>query len=1008
MSGIHTESGMSGETLKQALVASTGLPVDNVVVLQPAARHTRAENLASLLLGAQSPAHVADVLFVSDPRLADGCARVLWSMDWPETVVSEPRDAIDPALLARARNAVDERRRGVEPDDDLFILCDDGGGGVAVVHAPGVKDLALTPVFSIVGIRMDEVMAIQRLHDTALRASQAEHLQRALFAIADMSASELEMPEMLRGLHRIIAALMYAENIYIVLYDRMRDSLRFIYYVDTVETDLPSCDHDFPMSEMEIALTGHLIRGGKALMGTPAELRQQVQGPLRIAGADCVDWLGVPMMRDGQAHGGLVVQTYVEGFRFSETDKALLGFVAEHVLNALERKQGQAELERRVRERTLQLAEANANLREKIDGLERAEHLQATLYRIAALANSDEGSDRFYRQIHAAVGELLYAENFYIGLLADDREHLEFPYYADAHDPNQPPRRLGRGLTEYVMRSGSAIVVDEAEFVALTERGEIEPMLAIGRVTSDSPSTVCWVGAPLLDSDGVFGVVALQSYREDQRYTRRDAELLTFVAHQIASSLKRRQAAEQLLQLNADLEQRVDVRTRELSEQIAVRERIEATLKHQVMHDPLTGLPNRLYMRDRIERAIARFQRRSDRTFALLYLDVDRFKVINDSLGHLAGDQLLKEVSRRLLQCVRDPDVVARLSGDEFAVLLEEVPQPHTATQVAQRILDTLQEPLTIDGRELRIFASIGIAISELRHQSTDALLQDADTALYAAKTSGRRRFVQFNGSMKRAEPDVLGIEHELRVALETGQFEPYFQPLVRLSDRIRVGYEALVRWNHPTRGVLLPSQFLPVAEECGLVDAIDWQIYRLALASGVELIRAGGYITINVSPRHFQGNDLDSRLLELTGATGFDPSRLRIEVTEGTLLGDSEAVARQLQKLSNAHIATALDDFGTGYCSLGYVHRFSLRMLKIDRSFIEPLDGIKPRRSSAVIGAVLALANSLDIEVLAEGIETEPQHEALRAMGCVYGQGYLYGPPQPVSHWLTASAVAA
>ncbi len=999
---------MGMDTLGQEFTATPSMSIGNLIVVQPNARRSKAETLASLLLGAQSPAEVAEVLFASDPRLARCNARVLWSLDWPAAVSAEPRGLVDQALLVRARTAVDLRRRGLESDSDLSVLCDDGGGGVAVVYAPGIDDLALTPVFAIVGIRMDEVMAIQRLHDTALRASQAEHLQRALFAIADMSASQLDMPEMLRGLHRIIADLMYAENFYIVLYDRVRDNLRFIYYVDTVETDVPSSDHDFPMAEMEIALTGHLIRGGKAMMGSPAELRQQVQGPLRIAGADCVDWLGVPMMRDGQAHGGLVVQTYVEGFRFSDADKALLGFVAEHVLNALERKQGQAELERRVRDRTLQLAEANASLREKVDGLERAEHLQATLYRIAALANSDEGSERFYRQIHAAVGELLYAENFYIGLLSDDREYLEFPYYADAHDPDQPPRPLGRGLTEYVVRRRGACVVDEAEFAALTERGEIERKQAMGKVASDSPSTVCWVGAPLLDSDDVIGVVALQSYSTQQLYTERDAELLTFVAHQIASSLKRRQNADQLRRLNADLEQRVEARTRELSEQIAVRERVEARLKHQVMHDPLTGLPNRLYMRDRIERAIARFRRHPENPFALLYLDVDRFKVVNDSLGHLAGDELLKEVSKRLLHCVREPDVVARLSGDEFALLLEEVPQPDTATHVAQRILDALQEPMSIGGRELRIFASIGIAISQDRHQTTDAILQDADTALYGAKSAGRRRFVQFNDSMQRIERDVLGIEHEIRAGLQAGQFEPYFQPLVRLADRSRVGYEALVRWNHPTRGVLLPCQFLPVAEECGLIDAIDWQMYRSACAAGVELTRDGGYITINVSPRHFQGNDLDTRLLKLAGEAKLEPARLRIEVTEGTLLGDPEAVANQLQKLSNARIATALDDFGTGYCSLGYVHRFPLRMLKIDRSFIEPLGGRNMRRSSAVIGAVLALASSLDIEVLAEGIETEAQHEALLAMGCTYGQGFLYGRPQPSRHWLEASAAAA
>ena len=980
----------------------------DAVVLRLAAIPGRAEALASLLLGAESPADVANVLFASEPRLSQTEARLLWSLDWPETVTSEPPGRIDPLLLERARRAVDLRRRGIEWSSDLSVLCDDGGGGVAVVHSPGIGDLAQTPVFAVVAIRMDEIMAIQRLHDTALRASQAEQLQRALFAIADMAGSERAMPEMLRGLHDIIAKLMYAENFYIVLYDADRDSLRFIYYVDSVDTEAPAVDRDFPMADFEHRLTGHLVRGGRALMGTTEQLRQQVRGPLQIGGADSLDWLGVPMMREGEVHGALVVQTYVEGIRFSNADKALLGFVAEHVLTALERKQSQAELERRVRERTVQLAEANASLRDKVDSLERAEHLQATLYRIAALANSDEGSESFYRQIHAAVGELLYAENFYIALLTEDGQHLEFPYYADSHHPDQPPRPLGRGLSEYVMRQRRACVVDAAEFRALVEQGEIERDLAIGKVASDRPSTDCWVGAPLLDADGVIGVIALQSYSKDLHFRPRDAELLTFVAHQIASSLKRRQSAEQLRRLNADLERRVEARTRELSEQIAVRERVEARLKHQVMHDPLTGLPNRLYMRDRIERALARFHRHPDRPFALLYLDIDRFKIVNDSLGHLAGDELLKEVSQRLLRSVRHPDSVARLSGDEFAVLLEEVSQRSTASQVAQRILDALQEPMILQGRELRVFTSIGIAISEPRHQSTDALLQDADTALYSAKSAGRGRYVEFDDSMQRAERDVLGIEHQLRAALQAGQFEPYFQPLVRLADRSCIGYEALVRWNHPTRGVLEPSQFLPVAEECGLVDAIDWQIYHAACASGVELTREGGYITINVSPRHFQGNDLDSRLLGLAATAKLDPSRLRIEVTEGTLLGDPEAVTKQLQKLASASIATALDDFGTGYCSLGYVHRFPLRMLKIDRSFIEPLGGRDTRRSEAVIGAVLALASSLDIEVLAEGIETEAQHAALLAMGCGYGQGFLYGRPQPAAYWHRTRAIAA
>lgn len=965
--------------------------------------------LASFLLRAQTPEEVAAVLFAYATDLVRANAQMFWSLDGPLALSSEGRGEIDAELAARIAASVEGARRGVSIDPCLAVLFDDGESTIAVLHDPTALALASTSqsVLDAIGVRMTECLAIQSLHDTARRAGQAEQLQRALFAIADLSGSQRDMSEMLRGLHAIIAELMYAANFYIVLRDADRDTLRFIYYVDSVDAEAPAVDRDFPMAEFEQRLTGHLIRRGKALMGTTEELRSQVSGPLHIAGADSLDWLGVPMMRDGEVHGALVVQTYVQGVRYRDTDKALLGFVAEHVLTALERKQSQAELERRVRERTQQLAEANTSLRDKVDGLERAERQQAALYRIAALANSDDDSGMFYQKVHAAVGELLYAENFYIALLSEDGEHLEFPYFVDASGAELAPRPLGRGLTEYVMRRGSTECVDVETFVDLAARGEIETQLSVGQISGDAPQTLCWMGAPLNDADGVFGVIALQSFSAEQLFDSRDAELLTFVAHQIASSLKRRRSADQLHRLNVDLEQRVALRTRELSEQISVRKRVEARLNHQVMHDSLTGLPNRLYMRTRIEQAIDQFSRNRDLPFALLYLDIDRFKVVNDSLGHLAGDDLLKEVSRRLQQCVRQPDLVARLSGDEFAVLIEDVRCAKTATEVAQRILDVLQEPMQIGGRELRCFASIGIAISELRHTTTDALLQDADTALYGAKSAGRRRFLMYSPSLKRVERDVLGIEVELREALRAGQFEPWFQPLLRLADRVTVGYEALLRWNHPERGILLPSEILPVAEECGLIDAIDWHIYRRAMIAGAPLVDDGQYLTINVSPRHFQSDDLDSRLLDLTQATGFEPGRLRVEVTEGTLLGDPEAVAQQLHRLRDGHIEAALDDFGTGYCSLSYLHRFPLRMLKIDRSFVAALGSDDPTRSAVVVGAILALAGSLGLEVVAEGIETEAQHEALCKMGCTYGQGFLYSRAQPAEHWIGLSEVA-
>ena len=257
-----------------------------------------------------------------------------------------------------------------------------------------------------------------------------------------------------------------------------------------------------------------------------------------------------------------------------------------------------------------------------------------------------------------------------------------------------------------------------------------------------------------------------------------------------------------------------------------------------------------------------------------------------------------------------------------------------------------------------------------------------------------------FDESQQKAAMNVLELELQLRHALHAGEFVPYFQPIVRLDDGSTVGYEALIRWQHPERGLLGPGEFLPVAEESGLIEAIDWHMYRLACAAGAPLVGDGGYISINISPRHFQYEDFDQRLLELLRETGFAPPQLRIEVTEGTLLGDPEAAARILQRLQDAGIGTALDDFGTGYSSLSYVHRFPLKSIKIDRSFISDLGQANARRSLAIIEAVQGLARSLGLNVVAEGVETEVQRQALLATGCAYAQGFLFGRPQPAEHW--------
>ncbi|WP_368641417.1 EAL domain-containing protein [Castellaniella ginsengisoli] len=657
---------------------------------------------------------------------------------------------------------------------------------------------------------------------------------------------------------------------------------------------------------------------------------------------------------------------------------------------AAEHERSQTALERRVAERTRELARANERLQAQVRESERAVHLQATLYRIAALGHGEGSNEAFYRSIHEAVGELLNAESFCIALVSDDGQWLDFPYYVDSSGAELLRRPMGRGMSEYAIRCAQTIRLEAEKISALIEQGEVDAD------TYGNPA-VSWLGAPLMGARGVMGIVVVQSYRSDLHYTQQDAELLTFVSYQIANTLQRRQQAEALRILNAELERRVLERTQELRRQIVVRERAQKQLKHQVMHDSLTGLPNRLYLRERLERALGALKREPTRRFALLYLDVDRFKLFNDGLGHGVGDEVLRIVSARMADCVRPPDIVGRLSGDEFAVLLENCPQPSSACLVAERIQARMAQAIEIGGRQLHVSVSIGIAMSRPLYQTVDQLLHDADTALYRAKAAGRHRFVLFDESLHVSSVNVLDLEQQMRDALEKSEFEAYFQPIVRLADGGVTGYEALIRWRHPQLGVLGPGQFLPAAEATGLIEMIDWHMYRLAFQAAPALLGRDKILNINISTGHFHSRDFPQRLLNLTAQAGVALDQLCVEVTESSLLSDPDAAAEILGRLHEAGVRIALDDFGTGYSSLSHVHRFPLRTLKIDRSFIAPLGQAAQQRSMAIVSAVLSLARSLDLNVVAEGVENTAQRDALLSMGCTHGQGFLFGRPAPL-----------
>ena len=647
---------------------------------EPLPRHLPASPVAWLerLLEASTPAAVAAVI-IDMVRVAPLCraAAVLWWLPGQAQPECRPATRLDDAEMALVQRALDSELPQLDPALSLLAcrLCRPGAAVLLVQldegtsDAPSDRQLPM-PLLQLAGRQLQrtlELTDLQRSHD---QLERSETLQRALLSISDLSGSDLEMPDMLLGIHGIVSTLMYAENFFIVRYDAGRGTLRFLYYADAEDT-LGQPDQEMPAARLQGSLTWHLLTGHRPLMGTTEEIDRQLGGTLRPMGPQCRHWLGVPMLRDGRACGALVVQTYEEGIRYTAEDRALLQFVGSHILTALERKQGKDDLERRVRERTLELAELNRGLQQEVAERQRAERLQAALFQIAQLATADIDQQTFYLQVHTIVGSLINAKNFFIALVDETSRTLSFPYAVDVMGEPYRARPLSRGLSEYVLRHG-ALVVDRAGMERMIERGDID-------AHSTGTPSICWLGVPLWDGDHAIGLVAVQSYTEQITYGEAEQELLGFVASQIAISLQRRRVADALQHAYAQLELRVHERTRALRKEISERERVQQQLRHQVMHDPLTGLPNRDHLRERIERSLALVRDTRGARCALLYIDVDRFKVINDSLGHLAGDAVLKEVAQRLHSCVREPDVVARLSGDEFAILLDRVDGPDTA-----------------------------------------------------------------------------------------------------------------------------------------------------------------------------------------------------------------------------------------------------------------------------------------------------------------------------------------
>ncbi|TVP59441.1 MAG: EAL domain-containing protein [Nodularia sp. (in: Bacteria)] len=477
-------------------------------------------------------------------------------------------------------------------------------------------------------------------------------------------------------------------------------------------------------------------------------------------------------------------------------------------------------------------------------------------------------------------------------------------------------------------------------------------------------------------------------------------EVLVRVQNQIAL----RTAKLEILQLNNELEKKINQRTWELEKtleilqkEIASRQQLQGKMLDMVLYDSLTSLPNRFMFSKRLEKSLRLAKEASNYHFAVLFLDCDRFKVVNDSLGHLVGDELLIAISRRLQTCLRSDEILARLGGDEFGIILENLPDINAAIQVAERILSQLSLSFKLSRYEVFINASIGINWGSKDYEQPEYLLRDADTAMYHAKALGRARYHVFNPAMYQEAIQLLDLENDLRRAIERQEFIVYYQPIISLATGRVSGFEALVRWQHPVRGLIFPTEFIPIAEETGLINTIDkWVLHsacrQVRIWQDYPGIPKNLTISANLSARLFSQPNLIFEIDQIIQETKINPAILQLEITESVIMENTHTVKTVIHQLKERNIKLIMDDFGTGYSSLSYLHNFPLNALKIDKSFVKIM-GEEPEKMG-LLPAIIGMAESMGITVIAEGVETKEQLKKLQSLNCDFAQGYLFSKP--------------
>tara|TARA_R110000737_G_scaffold236214_1_gene248684 strand:+ start:221 stop:2839 length:2619 start_codon:yes stop_codon:yes gene_type:complete len=851
--------------------------------------------------------------------------------------------------------------------------------------------------------RIHAIRQFPKLKSLLKKYRQLKTMQAGLLQLSELASSVTDMDAFYHALESVIKTLLVTDNFHIALLDSS-DDLKLTYCNNLVEMRLR--DH-VDLANWRKSLTGLvLLRQQPMHCSAKEKMKLAKAEDIVLYGSACIDWLGVPLKRGQQTIGVIALQSFDKKRYFSEKDCQILEFIAEHLVTAIDRVRSRELLESSIQQRTLKLTQTNQQLQREIAERQLAVKAHRVLLNISELTAKSQAIADFYQALHREINKLLPAKNFYIALLSEDKSQLEFPYYCDEKLPQPATRKLSNGLSELAIKKAKPILLSGGTVFTLAVQGEVTQS-AFKQYYPQHKLPKAWLAAPLSDQGEIFGVIAIQHYQDESAYHSKDLELMRFVSHHISIEILRQKLQQQTLKSHEALEKSINERTAELQAtnlnlrmQIEERRKAEERLYHDAHHDALTQLPNRAMFSARLSYTIKHLKRHPKHRFAVLFIDLDRFKMINDTLGHHAGDQVLIEISHRLRDCVRDNDILARLGGDEFVVLLDSLQSVEDVEEIASRIITSIAQPYELEGHTLYSNASIGIAQSRVSYIDANEILRDADAAMYQAKSLGRGRYVFFDDSMREQLIASMTLEQELRQAIKSKQFELHYQQISDLSSTETLGFEVLLRWQHPSKGLLTPSEFLFMAEETGMIlDIETWVIEEVCLQ--LKLWKQSKeyqyvYIGVNLSGRHLtQANQL-VKLMNLISVNTVEPERLILEFNESAFAKHTELALKGLRKLKEFGVKLALDDYGAGLSSFNFLHNYPFEFIKLDRTFVRSLN--YNEKNLSLVKALHELGANFGYRLVAEGIESEAMLKKLQAVGCEFGQGFHISRPEKMA----------